>query len=133
MVFNSIDFIEKLSVVERLNYLGDKKKKPAIKKEYHSNMMLNPLRLKHINKIDNLDADIITLNLEDAIAPSRKKEALYNIALFLSHLEKSKSFIIVRTNPLDSGGKEEIEFLNSFGFDAIRVAKNLNSIKIKLI
>ncbi len=123
MIFNSIDFIKKLSVEKRLNYLGDKKKNPAIKKEYHSNIMLNPLRLKHINKIDNLDADMITLNLEDAIAPSRKKEALYNIALFLSHLENSKSFIIVRTNPLDSGGREEIEFLNSFGFDAIRVAK----------
>ncbi len=123
MVFNLVDFIEKLLVDERLNYLGDKKKKPALKREFRSNMMLNPLKLKHINRIDNLDADMITLNLEDAIAPSRKKEALYNIALFLSHLEESKSFIIVRTNPLDSGGREEIEFLNSFGFDAIRVAK----------
>ena len=123
MVFNSLDFIEKLTIQDRLNYLGDKNKAPALKKRYRSNMMLNPLKLKHLNRIDNLDADMITLNLEDAIAPSRKKEALYNIALFLSHLSQSKSFIIVRTNPLDEGGLEEIEFLNSFSFDAIRIAK----------
>jgi len=123
MIFNSIDFIEKLTIQDRLNHLGDKKKAPAPKKRYRSNMMLNPLKLKHLNRIDNLDADMITLNLEDAIAPSRKKEALYNIALFLSHLSQSKSFIIVRTNSLEEGGLEEIEFLNSFSFDAIRIAK----------
>ena len=95
-----------------------------------SNMMLNPLNLKHLNRIDESDADMITLNLEDAIAPSRKKEALHNIALFLSHLEASKSCIIVRVNPLDAGGEEEIAFLNDFGFDAVRVAKVRNQTEI---
>ncbi|MBU1666823.1 CoA ester lyase [bacterium] len=123
MIFNSLDFIENLSINERLNHLGSEKKVPATKKLYRSNMMLNPLKLKHLNRIDDLEADMITLNLEDAIAPSRKKEALYNIALFLSHLKESKSFIIIRTNPLDEGGKEEIAFLNDFAFDAVRVAK----------
>ena len=123
MIFDSTEFIEKLTIEERLNYLGQEKKKSHEKKLYRSNMMLNPLRLKHLNNIDNLPADMITLNLEDAIAPSRKKEALYNIALFLSHLKASKSFIIVRTNPLNEGGREEIEFLNNFTFDAVRVAK----------
>jgi len=85
--------------------------------------MLNPLQLKHLNRIDESEADMITLNLEDAIAPSRKKEALHNIALFLSHMEYSNSFIIVRINPLDEGGAEEISFLNDFSFDAVRVAK----------
>jgi len=123
MIINSLEFIEKLNIEERLEHLGNEKKAPALKKTCRSNMMLNPLRLKHLNNIDNLDADMVTLNLEDAIAPSRKKEALYNIALFLSHLKESKSFIIVRTNPLNEGGREEITFLNSFSFDAIRVAK----------
>lgn len=123
MIFNSLDFIEKLSVDERLKHLGNKKKKPSTLKTFRSNMMLNPLRLKHINNIDDLACDMVTLNLEDAIAPSRKKEALHNIALFLSHLETSNTFIIVRTNPLDEGGREEIAFLNSFSFDAVRVAK----------
>jgi len=123
MIFTSTEFIEKLNIYERLEYLGKQKKKSYNSKKFRSNMMLNPLRLKHLNNIDNLSTDMITLNLEDAIAPSRKKEALHNIALFLSHLKESNSFIIVRTNPLDKGGKEEIEFLNSFSFDAVRVAK----------
>jgi len=95
-----------------------------------SNMMLNPLNLTHLNRMDESEADMITLNLEDAIAPSRKKEALHNIALFLSHMEHSNSFIIVRTNPLNEGGAEEIAFLNDFGFDAIRVAKIKNQSEI---
>ena len=123
MIFDSLNFIENLSVDERLKYLGTKKKKSCAIKIFRSNMMLNPLKLKHLNNIDKLPADMITLNLEDAIASSRKKEALHNIALFLSHLEKSNSFIIVRTNPLEEGGREEIAFLNSFSFDAVRVAK----------
>lgn len=109
---------------------GNKRKTPAVKRTYRSNMMLNPLNLKHLNRIDDHPADMITLNLEDAIAPSRKKEALHNIAFFLSHMEHSNSFIIVRTNPLDEGGAEEIAFLNDFGFDAVRVAKVKNQIEI---
>jgi len=101
----------------------EKRKKPCIHKRKRSNMMLNPLELKHLNRMDESSADMITLNLEDAIAPSRKKEALQNIALFLSHMEHSNSFIIVRTNPLNKGGAEEIAFLNAFSFDAVRIAK----------
>ena len=102
---------------------GERYKSACKHRRMRSNMMLNPLNLKHLNRIDDHSADAITLNLEDAIAPSRKKEALHNIALFLSHMEESKSFIIVRVNPLDEGGEEEIAFLNAFGFDAVRVAK----------
>ncbi len=69
---------------------------------------------------------MITLNLEDAIAPSRKKEALHNIALFLSYMKSSNSFIVVRTNPINNGGAEEIAFLNEFSFDAVRIAKVKN-------
>ena len=109
---------------------GNKRKKPSSHTRKRSNMMLNPLQLKHLNRMDESDADMITLNLEDAIAPSRKKEALHNIALFLSHMEHSNSFIIVRTNPLEEGGAEEIAFLNDFSFDAIRVAKIKNQTQI---
>ena len=123
MIFEDIDTIENYSLEERLEQLGEEQKAPFSRKIFRSNMMLNPLRLKHLNRIDNLPADMITLNLEDAIAPSKKKEALYNIALFLSHLKESKSFIIIRTNPLDEGGREEIDFLNRFSFDAVRIAK----------
>ena len=122
MIFDNLDRLP--------TTFGSKRKAPAVKRIYRSNMMLNPLNLKHINRIDESDADMITLNLEDAIAPSRKKEALHNIALFLSHMEHSNSFIIVRTNPLNEGGAEEIAFLNDFGFDAVRVAKVKNQTEI---
>ena len=114
-------------IFETLNNLpkefGSKHKKRCVHKNRRSNMMLNPLNIKHLNRIDMSQADMITLNLEDAIAPSRKKEALYNIAFFLSYLEESNAFIIVRTNPLNEGGADEISFLNDFSFDAIRIFK----------
>ena len=88
-----------------------------------STMMLNPLKLHHINKIDNLNADIIVLNLEDGVAPQMKKRALLLAAVFISHLKESKSKIIVRVNPLDEGGEEEIKLLNQVKPDSIRVAK----------
>ena len=93
------------------------------KKIFASNMMLNPLNKRHLEKIPTLKAHAITLNLEDGVAPDRKKEALINIANFLSQKLKNLPFIIVRTNPFHEGGKEEIEFLNDFDFDAIRIPK----------
>jgi len=115
MIFESLENIPKT--------FGSKRKAPCSHTRRRSNMMLNPLNLKHLNRMDKHPADMITLNLEDAIAPSRKKEALQNIALFLSNMEHSDSYLIVRTNPLNEGGAEEIAFLNDFGFDAVRVAK----------
>jgi len=86
-------------IFENLNLLpktfGTQRKSACTHTRKRSNMMLNPLQLKHLNRMDESDADMITLNLEDAIAPSRKKEALHNIAFFLSHMKESKSFIIV--------------------------------------
>lgn len=130
MIFETLDFIKNVPLDDYRMQFGTAKKKKHTSKQFRSNMMLNPLNLKHLNHIDQSDADMITLNLEDAIAPSRKKEALYNIALFLSHMEHSNAFIIVRTNPLESGGAEEITFLNDFGFDAVRVAKIKNQTQI---
>ena len=102
---------------------GTVRKAPCPHTRHRSNMMLNPLNLKHLNRIDDHPADAITLNLEDAIAPARKQEALENIALFLSHCPTSTSRIIVRVNPLDAGGAEEIAFLNEYSLDAIRLSK----------
>jgi len=130
MIFNNLDFLNELSLEEYQEHFNLSKKSAQKQKQFRSNMMLNPLNLKHINYMDESEADMITLNLEDAIAPSRKKEALYNTALFLSHMKKSNSFMIVRTNPLGEGGEEEIEFLNDFSFDAIRISKIKNQNQI---
>ena len=123
MIFEDLSRIENTPVEERKALLGTRRKAPCAHTKHRSNMMLNPLRLNHLNRLDELDADVVTLNLEDAIAPERKREALINIALFLSHLSYSPSRIVVRTNPLDAGGEEEIAFLNDFGFDAVRIPK----------
>ncbi len=97
---------------------------------FRSNMMINPLNPKHLMGIEKSKADMVTLNLEDAIAPSRKKEALDNIISYLEVDREHKSFIIVRTNPLSSGGEEEIKALNHLPFDAIRVSKIKNQTQI---
>ena len=123
MIFKNCDFIENLNTEALKSHFGNIKKRPFNGNAKRSSMMVNPLKLKHINHIDAMDADMVSINLEDAIAPSRKKEALYNTALFLSHMSQSRSQIIVRVNPLDEGGAQEIAFLNDFGFDAVRVSK----------
>jgi len=102
---------------------AEKNKTRCSCRRHRSNMMLNPLNLRHLNRLDELEADWVTLNLEDAIAPARKEEALVNIALFLTHLNTSRSCIVVRVNPLKLGGEAEIRFLNEFSIDAIRIPK----------
>ena len=131
MVFEDLASIKSLSPNQRLKRLGSLSKPPCPHRRHRSNMMLNPLNLKHLNRLDELDADWVTLNLEDAIAPSRKREALINIALFLSHLKSLNSRIIVRVNPLECGGEAEIRFLNDFAIDAIRLPKVRNTQTIK--
>ena len=123
MIFENIEELESMSPEERKRHIGTIRKAPCFHRLHRSNMMLNPLNLRHLNRLDELEADWVTLNLEDAIAPSRKKEALINIALFLSHLESSPSCIVVRVNPLDQGGEAEIKFLNDFAVDAVRLPK----------
>lgn len=131
MIFEDIDKIGSIPREKITDYFGNSKKSPCTHKRRRTSMMINALELKHLNSIDTLEADMITLNLEDAVAPSRKKEALYNIALFLSNLNFSSSFIIVRTNPFFEGGKEEIAFLNDFEFDAIRLPKITSTKEVK--
>jgi citrate lyase subunit beta/citryl-CoA lyase len=123
MIFEDLERVEAWRPDEKRKHLGSRRKAPCPHRRHRSNMMLNPLRLKHLNRLDETDTDWVTLNLEDAIAPSRKKEALLNIALFLSHLERSPACIVVRVNPLEAGGEAEIRFLNDFGIDAIRLPK----------
>jgi len=131
MVFEDISKLESMDLDEKSKLFGNTTYLPKPHRRSRSNMMLNPLKLKHLNRLDELEADVVTLNLEDAIAPSRKKEALINIALFLSNLKKRKSQIVVRTNPIDGGGKEEIEFLKELPFDAIRIPKVRGAKEIK--
>jgi len=91
--------------------------------DYKSPLMLSAHNIKHLNKIPELQTDAIILNLEDGVSAEMKPYALRLVMLTLSSLPESDKKIIVRVNALDEGGAEEIELLNSFRPDAIRVPK----------
>jgi citrate lyase subunit beta/citryl-CoA lyase len=75
---------------------------------------------KHISKIPNLETDTVILNLEDGVG--EKEKALKNCKKILKEFERTHNFV-VRINSLDSGGVKEIEELNPFKPDAIRIPK----------
>jgi citrate lyase subunit beta/citryl-CoA lyase len=92
-------------------------------KHFRSALMLSAHNLKHLNKIDELDADAVILNLEDGVSPELKPVALRQCAYFLTRLPSCNKKLIVRVNALDEGGIDEIRYLNAFKPDAIRVPK----------
>jgi len=123
MVFGDISIFEEMDDEWLEGLIVEPQRISVEIKNPRSAMMVNPLKLKHLNNIDHLNADIIVINLEDGVAPQMKKRALLLSAVFISHLKSSTSKIIVRVNPIHEGGKEEIELLNRVKPDVIRVAK----------
>ncbi len=123
MVFEDITPFETMDEATLEKHIVTPDRRKAQISRPHSAMMLNPLKLKHLNAIDNLDADIVVVNLEDGVAPAMKRRALLLAAVFISHLKESRSRIVVRVNPIDEGGAEEIKYLNRVLPDSIRVAK----------
>jgi citrate lyase subunit beta/citryl-CoA lyase len=63
------------------------------------------------------------LNLEDGVSAEQKPYALALCAIVLSSNPVCDKKLVVRVNPLDEGGAEEILYLNPFMPDAIRVPK----------
>jgi len=94
--------------------------------DFKSVLMLSCNNIKHLSKIESLDADCIMLNLEDGVSREDKPFALVLCAIFISKIQKSKKKLVVRVNALDDGGYEEITYLNQFMPDAIRVPKIRN-------
>ncbi len=124
MIFDDIDSIEALDLCALEQMIRPSPRTPrSTKSAYRSAMMLNPLKLKHLNKIESLNADLIMLNLEDGVPPQLKRRALLYTMFCLSRLTHPKPLISVRINPLDEGGKEEIMMLNPLKPDAIRIPK----------
>jgi len=93
------------------------------KQNFKSVLMLSCNNLKHLEKIESLEADCIMLNLEDGVSKEDKPFALVLAAIFLTRLQKSSKKLVVRVNALEEGGFEEITYLNQFMPDAIRVPK----------
>lgn len=91
--------------------------------DFKSVLMLSCNKIKHLQKIESLEADCIMLNLEDGVSKEEKPFALVLCAIYLSKLQKTSKKLVVRVNALDEGGYEEIAYLNQFMPDAIRVPK----------
>jgi len=90
---------------------------------FRSVLMLSCNNIKHLSKIETLEADCIMLNLEDGVSKEDKPFALVLCAIFLSQLKKCNKKLVVRVNSLNTSGYEEITYLNQFMPDAIRVPK----------
>ena len=93
-----------------------------------SALMVSGHQVKHLNKIDEIPADIIILNLEDGVPKEKKEIAKLMIAVFLSHYQNPNKELVIRINPLNEGGKEEIKFFEKFNINAFRIPK-VNSIE----
>ena len=94
--------------------------------DFRSVLMLSSNNIKHLSKIESLDAECIMFNLEDGVSKEDKPFALVLCAIFISQIKKSDKKLVVRVNALDEGGYEEITYLNQFMPDAIRVPKIRN-------
>jgi len=103
------------------------------KRDFRSVLMLSCNNLKHLSKIESLEADCIMLNLEDGVSAEDKPFALVLAAIFLSRHKKSDKKLVVRVNALNEGGYEEITYLNQFMPDAIRVPKIANEKEVRNI
>lgn len=103
------------------------------KSDFRSALMLSCNNIKHLSKIESLEADCIMLNLEDGVSKEDKPFALVLAAIFISQIKKSDKKLVVRVNALDEGGYEEITYLNQFMPDAIRVPKINNATEVKSV
>ena len=102
-------------------------------KNFSSVLMLSCNNIKHLSKIESLEADCIMLNLEDGVSKEDKPFALALSAIFISRIKKSDKKLVVRVNALDEGGYEEITYLNQFMPDAIRVPKIKDAKEVKSV
>jgi len=101
--------------------------------KYASVLMLSCNKIKHLKKIQTLDAECVMLNLEDGVSREEKPFALVLCAIFLSKLTECNKKLVVRVNALDEGGYEEITYLNQFMPDAIRVPKIKNKKEVESV
>ena len=116
-----------------LSRLGGEVRRVPRRMRFTSALMVSAHKPKHLNKLDELTADAVILNLEDGVAPQKKGIALLVLCYFLQHLPDEVPFLVVRINPLEKTGKKEIEFLNQYIPDAVRVPKVRTAEDIKRV
>lgn len=103
------------------------------KSDFRSALMLSAHNLRHLLKIESLEADCVMINLEDGVSKQEKPFALALTAIFLSELRECEKKLVVRVNALNEGGFDEITYLNQFHPDAIRVPKIRTPDEVKAV
>ncbi|WP_373070858.1 CoA ester lyase [Sulfurimonas sp.] len=94
-----------------------------MKIDFKDALMLSTHNEKHLLKIPQLDAQCIMLNLEDGVSKEQKPEALRLCGEYLQKYKEQEKMFVVRVNAIDEGGIDEINYINQFKPDAIRVPK----------
>ncbi len=124
MIFQDIAWLEKASIEEIEQQLpGAVAPRPLNRTLRRSALMVSAHRVKHLNKLDELAADMAIINLEDGVAPEQKPRARALAALFVANAREAKPELVVRVNPIGEGGEEDIELINRVQPDAIRIPK----------
>lgn len=85
---------------------------------------------KHLDKLPVLKCDTAMVNLEDGVFDKTTARALLK-EKFPKGLKCENKKVIVRVNPLDECGKDDIEVINTLKPDAIRVPKIKNPDDVK--
>ncbi len=99
-------------------------------RQSRSYLMVAGDKQKHLDKLDILETDFATVNLEDAVYD---KDFARDLVL-RNLLHRNNNNIIVRVNSFDSCGKKDIETINKIKPYAIRIpkVKSLDDIKLAL-
>ncbi len=95
-------------------------------KNLRSYLMVAGDKEKHLDKIDELNCDVAMINLEDGVG--NKKEALQLLENKYTNIgfRALNKYIVVRINPLEETGYDEVQVLNKLKPHAIRVPKIKN-------
>lgn len=124
MIFPDITWLENASIEKIEHNLPDSiSPRPLARGLRRSALMVSAHRVKHLNKLDELSADMAIINLEDGVAPEEKPRARALAALFVANAREVKTELVVRVNPLGEGGEEDIQLINQVLPDAIRIPK----------
>lgn len=132
MIFDDVSGFDQLTLEEIEQRFGPSDfKSSSIRPSIRSALMIHAATPRHLNKLDSLTTDCAMINLEDGVSPELKPYAMRLVALFLSHLQNSFSRIVIRINPMDEGGREEIGYLNAFPFHAYRIPKVMSVAEVE--
>lgn len=98
---------------------------------FKSYLMVAGDKEKHLSKINDLKCDVAMINLEDGVGDKEYALNLLRQTFALNGMRTNNKYIVVRINPLDETGLEEIKILNILKPHAIRIPKikSVNEVK----